>query len=411
MYSRNVISRLLRSLQRNPVVAINGSRQVGKSTLLKGLIADAYQASYVSFDDQSVLFAAERDPGAFLGQYDGAVAIDEVQRSPDILLAIKHVVDSEKSCGRFLLTGSANVLSMPKLADSLAGRMIVHTLWPLSQGEIRGRQEGFLNWVFGDSKIPSVKSRVEQGELLDIIVRGGYPRSVLAEDDLDRKEWLGAYITAILQKDVRELANIDRLRDLPHILAVLARRVGNLLNLADVSRITGLNQVTLKRYYTLLRMVFLVVEVPAWFANKNRGLAKSPKIYLNDTALVCYFKNLNRDSFVHDRMLLGAVLENFVVMELKKQLTWSELFLSLYHFRTKAGYEVDMVLEGDNKSIVGIEVKASTRIKEEDLFGMKKLMEIAGEKFLKGIIFYTGSQALSLGDNCYALPINFLWDI
>ena len=289
--------------------------------------------------------------------------------------------------------------------------MILHTLWPLSQGEIRAQKESFIDWIFHGQKLPTNTVKLKQKELIDLIVKGGYPHSLEAENQADRLERMHSYLDTILQKDIMSLARIEGVKELPYLLSILTERVGNLLNLSDVSRITHINQVTLKRYYTLLQMVFLVTEVPAWFINHEKRLSKSSKIYLNDTGLACYLKQLTQEDFLTDRIHIGPLLENFVVMELKKQITWHERKPNLYHFRTQAGREVDIVLEDQNKQIVGIEVKASTSIGKYDLTGLHRLQEIAGNKFIKGIVLYTGEQAIPLGDKLYALPINSLWEI
>lgn len=411
IYTRNITENILRSLKNNPVVLINGARQVGKSTLVEELVKKGYKAQYISFDDHAILFASSHDPFGFLDKYEGAIAIDEVQRNPEIFMAIKRIVDGRKKSGQFLLTGSANVLTIPKVSESLAGRMILHSLFPLSQGEINGKKESFIDWAFNQKKLPTLKKSLKQNELIDLIVKGGYPRSLKAEDQRDRFEWMRSYVDTILQRDIRSLANIEGLKDMPHILSILAERIGNLINLTDVSRITKLNKVTLGRYYTLLQMVFLITELPAWFVNRDKRLAKTPKIYLNDTGLACYFKQLNKEDLLNNRTHIGPLLENFVVMELKKQLTWYDMAPNIYHFRTQAGQEVDVVLEGQNKKIIGIEVKSSGKIDNVDLAGLKKLKEIAGDKFVKGIVLYTGEHAIALDDDIYALPISALWEI
>lgn len=410
-YFRNITFSVLRSLKNNPVVLINGARQVGKSTLVEELVKKNPNWAYITFDDHSALFASTNDPAGFLESYDAPLALDEVQRNPEILIAIKRIVDRRKKSGQFLLTGSANVLTIPKVSESLAGRMILHLLWPLSQGEIRGKKEKFIDWAFKKKKLPTLKKTPKLAELADLVTKGGYPCALAAKTERDRSEWIRSYIDTILQRDIRSLANIEGLKDLPHILSILAQRIGNLINLADVSRIVKLNKVTLSRYYALLQMVFLVTELPAWFVNRDKRLAKSPKIYLNDAALACHFKQLAKEDLLADKTQFGALLENFVVMELKKQITWCDFPPNIYHFRTQAGQEVDVVLEGEDRKIVGIEVKLSAKIDNSDLSGLRKLKEIAKDKFVKGIILYTGEHAMMLEDKVYALPVNSLWDI
>ncbi len=408
---RNLTEKILKSLRNNPVVLINGARQVGKSTLIEEIVKRDFSAHYISLDDHSVLFASLESPLEFLNGYGSPVAIDEVQRNTELFMAIKRIVDTRKKTGQFILTGSANVLTLPKVSESLAGRMIIHSLWPLSQGEIRGSKEGFIDWAFTGDGIPIFTGKIEEHELIDMIMKGGYPRSLFAEDQRDRMEWFGSYVDTILQRDILNLARIEGLIELPNVLSVIAERVGNLVNLADIGRMTKINKVTLKRYYTLLKMVFLVVEVPAWFTNREKRLVKSPKVYLNDTALVCYFKQLAKDYIMTNRLNLGSLLENFCLMELKKQATWSEIKPEIFHYRTQAGSEVDIVLEGPNKEIVGIEVKGAGSINKGDLAGMKSLKDTAGDRFRKGIILYTGEHALPLARDIFALPINALWEI
>jgi uncharacterized protein len=409
-YQRHISEKLLRSLKNNPIVLINGARQTGKSTLLEHIVTKDYPAQYLTLDDHTTLFAASHDPFGFLNKYHEPLAIDEVQRQPEIFMAIKRIVDTRKQQGLFLLTGSTNVLTIPKISESLAGRMILHTLWPLSQGEIRGQKENFIDWAFDSNQLPQCQSVLAQTELMDMMIKGGYPRSLRAENQADRREWMSSYIDTMLQRDIKMLANIEGLAEMPHLLSILAERIGNLLNLTDVSRMMKLNNMTLKRYYALLKMVFLITEVPAWFVNRDKRLAKSPKIYLNDTGIACYFKNISQQDFLTDRIHLGALLENFVVMELKKQITWHPILPMMYHFRTQTGHEVDIVLEGENKKIVGIEVKSSSKIDNHDLKGLRHLKTMAGNKFTKGIVLYTGEHAVYLGEEFYALPINTLWN-
>ena len=410
-YHRNIEANILTSWENNPIVFINGARQVGKSTLVENIINKLHDTHYLSLDDHAILFAASQDPFGFLDKYASSLAIDEVQRTPELFLAIKRIADLRKKQGQFLLTGSANILTIPKISESLAGRMILHTLWPFSQGEIIGKKEKFIDLIFSKSNFAPFKTTIKQEDIIDMIIKGGYPRSLFAKDQKDRLEWMGSYIDTILQRDIRSLSNIEGLTELPHLLSILAERVGNLLNIAEISRIAKLNQVTLKRYYALLQMIFLIIELPAWSINREKRLVKSPKIYLNDTGLVCYFKQLDKQDFLNNRVNLGPLLENFVVMELKKQMTWNDYAYNIYHFRSQNEHEVDIVLEGKNRSIIGIEVKSSTKIDQNDLKGLKKLKEIAGDKFVKGIIIYTGEHLLPMGKDLYAMPLETLWSI
>ncbi len=411
IYKRNINKNLLRSFQNNPAILINGARQVGKRTLVEKMTKQDLSAKYFTFDDHNILFAASSDPYGFLSQYTEALALDEVQRHPEIFISIKRIIDETKKNGKFLLTGSANILTMPKISESLAGRIIIHNLWPLSQGEINNKTEKFIDWAFTEHKIPQLSNILKINKLIDIILTGGYPRSLTSRSAIDRNEWFNSYINTILQRDIKNLANIEGLKELPNILSILANRVGNLLNLQDISRMAKINQVTLKRYYTLLQMVFLVCEVPAWFSNNDKVLSKTPKIFLNDTGLLSHFKKLSKDRLLENRTELGPLVENFVAMELKKQISWHDLKPDLYHYRTRSGSEIDFLLEGENKNIVAIEVKTTATLNKKDLISLKQLREKLGNTFIKGILLYNGTEPLMLEDRIYALPLNALWDI
>jgi predicted AAA+ superfamily ATPase len=392
---------------------INGARQVGKSTILQELLKTKHITKYVTLDDPNILLALNNDAYGYLESYsDVSLALDEVQRCPDLFIAIKRFVDQSKSKSKFLLTGSANILTIPKVSESLAGRMIIHPIWPLSQGEILGIKEEFLTWAFTMNKLPVISEDIISGKkLIDLVINGGYPRAVLAQDSYDQNEWMKSYLDTIIQRDIRELANIDGISELPSLLTLIAERVGSLLNFADLARILKLNQITLKRYYILLKTVFLLTEIQPWFSNREKRIVKAPKVFFSDTGLLAYFKQLNSDSILENRNNFGSLLENFVITELQKQISWHDHHINMYHFRTNTNHEVDIVLEGYGRKIVGIEIKSATKIDKKDLNGLLKLQDIAQENFQRGIILYTGDQVLSLGNNITAMPIQALWDI
>ena len=206
-------------------------------------------------------------------------------------MPLKKVIDEARATRRFLLTGSANILTLPKLSESLAGRMEIHTLWPLSQGEIRGQKERFPDFAFSD-EAPKPPKTFSQAGYIEAIVFGGYPEALAQMKAGRGPDWFKSYLATILQRDIQEISRIEGLTELPNLLEIIASRAGNLINFADISRVTKLNAVTLKRYYTLLKMVFLVVEVPAWGNNHEKRLVKSPKVFLNDTGLLCYLRGL-----------------------------------------------------------------------------------------------------------------------
>ena len=411
MIYRNVTEVLLSALQDSPVVFLSGARQTGKSTLARWLTGTHYPARYITLDDATVLAAAQADPAGFIVGLEGPVVLDEVQRVPELFLAIKAAVDRDRRPGQFLLTGSADVLLLPRLSEFLVGRMEIITLWPFSQGELDGVVEGFVDTVFADDFSPVSTQKNRSMDLIERVVTGGYPEAVARSDSDRRRAWFNSYVTTLLHRDVRDLANIEHLDALPRLLSLLAARATSLLNYAELSRSLGLPQTTLKRYLTLLKTTFLVQFLPAWSANLGKRLVKSPKLLLIDAGLMIHLLGIDSQALRSRPELLGPVLENFVAMELKKQITWSRVQPGIYHFRTGTGQEVDIVLEDASGRVVGIEVKASATVRSQDFKGLRYLADLLGDRFLRGIVLYTGDQHVPFGANLHALPISSLWEL
>ncbi len=409
MIPRHLSHSIIAALADTPVVYLQGARQTGKSTLARAIAESRGFSDYFTLDSATVLGAAEADPEGFLRGLAPPVVLDEVQRVPRLLLAIKSAVDNDRRPGQFLLTGSASILALPKVSESLAGRMELHTLWPFSQGEIAGRQDAFVDRVFSAAlELPGIQ-RTSDRELIQRILIGGYPEAQCREKHERRRAWFDSYITAILQRDVRDLANIERLSEVPRLLALLASRACELVNYADIARSLSISQTTLKRYMALMETTFLVRLLPAWYANIGKRLTKSPKLLLVDTGLLTHLLGTDADRLRSERILLGHVLENFVATELIKQLGWSKARCGLFHFRTQAGQEVDFVLEDSSGRLVGIEVKASATVDKKDFRGLKIFAETVGSRFVRGILLYTGDVAVAFGDNLLAIPVSCLW--
>lgn len=409
MISRNITDNLLAALADSPVVLLNGARQTGKSTLVKTIVAKEHPARYLTLDDISILAAARHDPTGFLAGLGGPVVLDEIQRAPELFVAIKAEVDRKREPGRFLLTGSANVLMLPRLSESLAGRMEILNLWPISQGELAGTKEGFVDAVFDESVRFSWSSELDRAALLDKIIRGGYPEAISRSNEARRRAWFSSYITTILQRDVRDLANIEGLTELPRLLSLLATRAASLVNYAELSRSTALPQSTLKRYLSLLEMTFLIQHLPAWSGNMGKRLVKASKLVISDTGMLAHLYGATSERLLREGSI-GSLLENFVVMELRKQISWSETMPQMFHFRTQTGQEVDIVMEDVQGMVVGIEVKSSATIGMGDFKGLKALAEEAGDKFLRGILLYTGRESIPYGSKLSALPVDILWN-
>jgi hypothetical protein len=411
MLRRIVSDAILRALADRPVVLVHGARQTGKSTLVQSLATGDHRARYLTFDDPATLAAARADPTGFIAGVGDRVVLDEVQLVPEILRAIKVAVDRERRPGRFLLTGSANILLVPRLSESLAGRMEILSLWPLSQGELEETTDAFVDAVFA-TRLPDLPpGALDRGALLDRVLRGGYPEVATQIASGRRPAWFQSYVATILQRDVRDLAHIEGLTELPRLLSLLATRTCMLFNLAEVSRAIAIAYNTLKRYMVLLETTFLIQLNRAWSGNLGKRLVKAPKLVFTDTGLLAYLLGGDPDRFRLDGRLLGPLLENFVVMELRKQIGWSRRQPEMFHFRTQAGQEVDVVLEGRDGSLVGIEVKASATIGADDFKSLRAMKELTGKRFRRGIVLYTGQEALGMGAGMYVLPIPALWQL
>ena len=405
MYPRNLEPALLEALSDSPVVFLNGARQTGKSTLVRGI---SKGARYLTFDDGEVLAAAKGDPRGFLAGLDGPVILDEVQRVPELFLPLKAEVDRDRKPGRFLLTGSANAMVLPRLSDALTGRMEVLTLWPLSQGEIGRRREGLIDLLFDpEAKLPTV-APLSRDALWERVVRGGYPEPLARDQPERRRAWVNSYITTLIERDVRDLSDIDDRTQLPRLLGLLAARAASLLNYAELSRSLGIPQSTLKRYLALLEAVFLAHRVPPWSGILGKRLVKAPKVFLIDTGLAAGLLGADSERLSADGSLSGPILENFVMAELAKQSWWSRVKPRLYHMRTQTGFEVDFVLEDARGRCVGVEVKAGS-VGPGDFKGLKLFAEALGKRFVRGIVLYGGRETVPFAKDLHALPIQGLW--
>lgn len=407
---RGIEPRVVAALADTPVVLIHGPRQAGKSTLARHLASTGHPARYLTLDDAEVLAGAKIDPLGFIADLEGPVVIDEVQRAPELFLPIKASVDRDRRPGRFLLTGSAQVLFLPDLSDSLAGRMEPIRLWPLTQGELAGRGDGedFSDRVFAKRLRKVAASPLSAGDLAARITAGGFPEASQRPKSR-RRDWFGAYVTTMLERTVREIADIERLREIPRLLNVLAGRTGTSLNTADLSRTLAIPATTLKRYLAVLETAFLVHTIPAWTSRVRKRLLKSPKVYLVDTGLASHLIGQDAKGLPRSVELWGALVESFVAMELLRQADWSRTRPALYHFRTDAGGEVDLVLESAAGEVVGVEVKASHTVGAHDFRGLRTLAEVAGPRFRRGVLLYLGQETVPFGPSLYAMPLASLW--
>jgi len=408
LYPRYAEPRLTEALADSPVVLIHGPRQCGKTTLAR-VVGERLGSACVNFDDDVARGAAEADPAGFVADLPEHTILDEVQRVPALFAALKTAVDRKRVVGRFMLTGSANVLLVPKLADSLAGRMQILRLHPLAQCELARRAPGFLDVLFRGGFKTRQNERLA-GQLAERIAAGGYPAALARPTEKRRATWYRDYLEALVQRDVRDLARISALDALPRLLSLAAAQTARLLNVADLSAPFQLSRPTIRDYVTLLERVFLLETLPPWHSNRLSRLVKTPKLHLGDSGLACALLGVDAASLAADRPLLGQLLETFVFQELRRQASWRDEPIGFFHFRDKDGAEVDIVLERGARELVGVEVKASATVTVADFRGMRKLREAAGKRFAAGVVLYDGEITASFGDGFFAVPLRALWE-
>ena len=405
MYDRFVERRAEEALSDTPVVLIVGPRRAGKTTLVRKM--GETDRNYITLDDQTVLDAAQSDPTGFIRGLDRAV-IDEIQRAPDLLLAIKKTVDEDYRSGRFLLTGSANVLTLARVADSLAGRMETIQMLPLARAEVTGRTPTFLERVF-EGKLQSQREAIVGDDLTRLVLLGGFPEAITRESERRRQDWLRSYLTSILTRDLRDIAEVEKLTELPKFVRLLAEHSGQLVNYSQFGAGINVSHKTGQRYVALLEQVFLIATLQPWFTNALKRIVKTPKLHFLDSGLLATVRGLTFDRVKADRGTFGALLESFVFSEVLKLMTASDLRLTPYHFRDRDMREVDIVLERDDGKVVGIEVKASATVKTGDFSGLRALAEACGDRFEFGVVLYDSENVVPFGDRLAAAPLSCLW--
>ena len=423
-YPRFIANRLAEALEDSPVVLIQGPRQSGKTTLAKTLCATASRHpgtapetseregyDYLSFDDDVLRAGAEADPTGFVERLPDRVVLDEVQRAPGIFTALKLEVDRRRVPGRFLLTGSTNVLAVPTLEESLAGRLEIVPLYPLAQCELQAASPAgpsFLDELFSGDFRPARAERLGPA-LAEIIVSGGYPPALARAPGRRRANWYRNYISAQVQRDVGDISRIRGLDVLPRLLALAATQTAQLLNVNTLSAPFQLSRPTISDYLTLLERVYLLERLPPWFNNLGKRLIKTPKLHLGDTGLACGLLGVSGTSLNADRGTLGHLTETFVFQELRKQATWHASHVEFFHYRDRDQYEVDIALECGGR-VAGVEVKAGSTVTSTDFRGLRRLRDACSGAFVAGAVLYDGESVVSFGGSMYAVPIRMLWE-
>lgn len=406
LFSRWIEPRITEALLDTPVVLLAGPRQAGKTTLVRQ-IAEQQGLRYLTLDDELTLLSAREDPVGMIRSLDRAV-IDEIQRAPQLLLAIKKSVDEDRRPGRFLLTGSANLMALPTVADSLAGRMETLSLLPLSQSEIESNSANWIDRAF-TGQLLQVDKPALGSELIERILCGGYPEAISRSSPRRRLTWARQYIDAIIQRDVRDVAGIDKLDHLPRFLRALAQTAGQMCNYTKLGGQVGLDGKTAARYISVFEQMYLLKRVDVWARNRLNRVVKTPKLQFLDSGLLASLLGLNTEALNQDRMRLGSLLESFVFSELLKHTTTADDDYDLMYYRDADKYEVDVVIENTAGQLIGVEVKAAASIKESDLRGLKKLASLAGDQFKMGVLLYDGTEVMPLSEKLWAVPLSTLW--
>ncbi len=405
LYPRRIEQRLAEALLDTPVVLLAGPRQAGKTTLVRQVAAKGLR--YLTLDDELTLLAARADPVGLIRSLDRAV-IDEIQRAPQLLLAIKKSVDEDRRPGRFLLTGSANLMALPLVADSLAGRMETLSLMPLSQTEIEGHSANWIDQAFA-GQLLKTDSLALGDALTDRVLRGGYPEAITRDSAKRRMAWARQYVDALIQRDVLDVAGIDKLDQLPRFLNALAQTAGQMCNYSQLAGQVGLDGKTAARYAGVFETMYLLKRVDVWARNRLSRVVKTPELQFIDAGLLAMLINLGIEEVRRDRSRFGQVLETFVFGELLKHTTSADGDYQLLYYRDADKVEVDIVIENAAGQLVGVEVKASATVKASDLRGLRKLAALAGDQFKMGVLLYDGAETLPLGDGIWAAPLSSLW--
>lgn len=409
LIDRHIRPSLVNALSEARVVCLLGARQSGKTTLVRSVAEQEHPARYVSLDDPAALEVAQTDPAGFVAG-DEHLVIDEVQRAPDLLLAVKRVVDSNSARGQFLMTGSANILTLPQIADALPGRVDYLTLWPFSQAELAASGSTFLEDAFA-GRAPNLRgAAIGRSAYAERIVRGGFPEAVDA-DDSRRRRFFSGYADSILGREVNEVSSLRDFEASGRILRLLAARSAALTNFSSIGRDLGIDHKTVASHIRALEQLFMVIRLPAWHVNLGHRVVRSAKLHVADTGMLCSLIGVDAARLIEDGAVAGSIFETFVVSEIARLASVSELgsLLNLHHYRDQRGYEVDLVIEHAGGDLVGVEVKASATPRMGDATGLALLRDRLGDRFRQGIVLHLGPETVPLGDRISATPLAGLW--
>ncbi|MGO2685195.1 ATP-binding protein [Microbacterium sp.] len=409
MIQRLVAPRIVEALADTRIVVIQGARQVGKSTLSQQMLVDRPGIS-VTLDDPASLDFARTDPTGFVEQApDGLFVIDELQRAPELVIALKASADRDKRPGRFLVTGSANLLELSSTHESLAGRAEHIDLHPFSQREIEQSPGSFIDLAFATGALSGHSSELVRGDYIERASAGGYPEALQRKSSRRRRDWYDAYLSQIVRRDAVDISGLQRITDLPRLLRLVAARMGSTMVWSSLAADAGMPRRTLDPYTALLETLYLTHTLPAWEVNLTSRETKQPKVFPVDSGLAATLLGAAPSSLGPGSALSGALLECFVVGELRRQQSWASTRATLRHYRDSRGVEVDAVLEAPDGRVVGIEVKSAATVRAKDASGLSVLRDRLGDRFVAGYILHTGRSSVAVGERITALPMDALW--
>ncbi len=405
---RNIRLAVVEALTEARAVCLLGARQSGKSTLARAIAGREHPAEYLTLDDEGTRRAALEDPTGFIAGVTGSAVIDEVQRAPDLMLALKERLDTNDARGQFLLAGSANLLTLPTIADALPGRVDYVRLWPFSQGELAGERESFIDRLFAGEAPHVADAAVGRGAYAARLVTGGFP-DAQHRSARGRERFFASYVASLLGRDLGDVSGVRDTDGVERLLALLAARSAGLVSSRALAGELGVDHKTVATRTRVLEDLFLVARLQPWHTNLGSRQVRTPKLHLTDTGLLTHLLNVNAAGLVKSPTLAGPIFETFAAMELARQSGWAESSASLFHYRDKQQREVDIVLELRSGEVAGVEIKTAAGVTPKDFAGLRHLRDKLGARFKMGVVLYTGQRTLSFGERLAAVPLCGLW--
>ncbi|MDO8184084.1 ATP-binding protein [Conexibacter sp. JD483] len=400
---------LLEALRESRAVALLGARQVGKSTLARSIAAHEHPARFVTLDVEATATAARTDPQGFVAALPGSVVIDEIQRAPNLLLAIKERLDRDPARGQFLLTGSADLLTLPTVADALPGRIDYVQLWPLAQAELHGGDGRFVDALF-ENDLPQLSDApIGRGPLAALLATGGFPELLEVRSARGSARFFSSYVASIIGRDLEDVADVHDPGNVERLLYAIAARAGALATFHGLATDLGVDAKTARAHTEILERLFLVRRLQSWHVNVGPRQVKSPKLHVADSGLLAFLRGADEQRIADDPEVAGPLLESFAAMELVRLNDWSQQPAQLFHYRDQKQGEVDVVLERRSGEVAGVEVKAAATVSAADFRGLRNLRDRLGDRFTAGVVLYTGAATLPFGDRLTAVPVSGLW--